>query len=85
MEELQEKRKCKPVGLCSTPPEAEQLAKDGYEKPPRYCVRLEFMWNGTEGVLMEKYNHLREIDAMIRYWEDFLQVRSVTVYKRLDL
>lgn len=85
MEELQEKGKRKPIGLCSTPPEAEQLAKDGYEKPPRYYVRLAFMWNGIERVIIERYDHLREISAKVEYWENCLQAHSVVIYKRLDL
>lgn len=85
MEELQDPKECKPIGLCSTPPEAEQSAKDRYEKPPRYFVRIAFVWNGIERVIVEKYNHLREIYAKVEYWENCLQAHSIMIYKRLDL
>lgn len=85
MEEFQEERKCKPIGLCSTPPQAEQSAENGYKEPPRYCVRLAYIWDGEERVVVEQYNHLRQINAMMRYWKKYLHVHSVVTYKRLDL
>jgi len=85
MEELQKERNCKPIGLCSTPPQAEQSATNGCKKPPKYCVRFAYMWNGEERVVIEQYNHLREINAMMKYWKKYLHVFSIVTYKRLDL
>lgn len=85
MEKLHEEEKRKPIGLCSTPPQAEQSAKDGCKRPPRYYIQITHMWNGKERVLVEKLNHLREIDGIIRYWKRYLHIYSVVIYKRSDL
>lgn len=85
MEKFQEERECKPIGLCSTPPQAEQLAKDGYREPPRYCVRIAYMWDKEERVIVEQYYHLRGINAMVRYWKKYLHAHSIVTYKRMDL
>lgn len=85
MEKLQEKGICKPIDLCSTPPEAEDYIEKEYKIPPRYCVRLAYMWDGEERVIVAQYNHLREIRATMRYWRSYLHVLSIVTYKRLDL
>lgn len=85
MEKLQEKGIRKPIGLCSTPPEAEDYIEKEYKMPPRYCVRFAYMWNGEERIFVAEYNHLREINAAMRYWRSCLRVLSIVTYKRLDL